>query len=125
MKSEFSKTWVSSKQPRKQRKYRANAPKHIRRKMIASPLSKDLKKQYKKRNIPVRKGDRVKVLRGKFKDTIGEIDKVDMKTLKIQVKGAEVNRGEGRTVARPIDPSNVVVLTINKDDKLRMEALKR
>ena len=45
MKSIFSKSWVSSKQPRKQRKYRYNAPDHIKKKfkvhMYNIPLKPD------------------------------------------------------------------------------------
>ena len=65
MKTDWNKNWKSSKQPRKQRKYRHNAPLHIRNKMMAAPLSKELKTKYKKRNITVRVGDKVKILKGK------------------------------------------------------------
>jgi large subunit ribosomal protein L24 len=60
MKKKWSKTWKSSKQPRKQRKYRHNAPLHIKHKFLSASLSKDLKKKYNIRNISLRKGDRVK-----------------------------------------------------------------
>ena len=42
MKKIFSKHWKSSKQPRKQRKYRAKAPLHIKRKLLNVNLSKEL-----------------------------------------------------------------------------------
>jgi ribosomal protein uL24 len=51
MKEAFSKKWKSSKQPRKQRKYRHIAPINIVRKFLSSPLSKELKIKYNKRNI--------------------------------------------------------------------------
>ena len=55
MKSQFSKSWKSSKQPRKQRKYIAKAPLHIKRKLMGVNLSKELRKKHGKRNIVVRK----------------------------------------------------------------------
>ena len=67
MKKEFSTMWNRSRQRRKQRKYLANAPLHIKRKMLGVNLSKELRKKYKKRNIVIRKGDIVKVIRGKFR----------------------------------------------------------
>jgi len=67
MKQKFSTTWKASKQPRKQRKYSANAPLHIKRKMLSANLSKPLREKHKIRNIEVRKGDKVIIMRGKFK----------------------------------------------------------
>ena len=74
MKRKFSISWKGSKQPRKQRKYRANATLHIRHKMISSNFSKELKKRYGKRNFPIRKGDNVKIMKGEFKGKTGKID---------------------------------------------------
>ena len=76
MKKKFSKSWVSSKKPRKKRKYRANAPLNIKRKFLSSHLSKELRDKYKIRNIPVRKNDKVKIVRGQFKGKTGKIIKV-------------------------------------------------
>ena len=51
MKKKYSNSWKGSKQPRKQRKYRANAPLHTRHKMASANLSKELRKKYSKRNF--------------------------------------------------------------------------
>ena len=50
---------IESKQPRKQRKARYNAPAHLRGKFISAPLSPALRTQYKKRTLRVVKGDTV------------------------------------------------------------------
>jgi len=125
VKKKFSKKWKSSKQPRKQRKYRANAPLHIRHKMMAAHLSKELREKYKKRSFPVRKGDKVKVLRGQFKGTIGEIERVDMKNYKVYIKGVEMKKKEGQKIQYPVSPSNLMALTLNLEDKKRVKALER
>ena len=52
--------FVSSSR-RKQRKRHFNAPSHIRRKKMSSPLSKELRQKYNVRNMPIRKDDEVQV----------------------------------------------------------------
>lgn len=92
---------------------------------MAAHLSEELRKKHKRRSFPVRKGDRVKVLRGQFKGTIGEIEEINHTKYKVYVKGAEIDRGEGRKIRYPISPSNVIILTLNLDDKIRKKALER
>ena len=82
MKLKFSKDWKKSTQPRKQRKYRYNAPLNIKSKFMSSHLSKELKAKYNKRNIEVRKGDTVKVVRGQYKGKTGKVDRVSIKKTK-------------------------------------------
>ena len=48
MKSIFSLSWIRSKQPRKQRKYRHNAPLHIKKKFISVNFTKELREKYTK-----------------------------------------------------------------------------
>ena len=50
---------------RKNRKAHFTTPSHLRRKLMSCPLSKDLKKKYSVRSMPVRKEDEVMVVRGK------------------------------------------------------------
>ncbi len=125
MKSKFSLSWLRSKQPRKQRKFKYNAPLHIRRKLVSAHLSAELRSKYNRRSYPLRKGDRVKILRGQYKGTIGEIEKVNLKKLIVNIKGAEHKKSEGRTSYYPINASNVIILTLKLDDKLRKQALER
>ncbi|MBT3940745.1 50S ribosomal protein L24 [Candidatus Woesearchaeota archaeon] len=125
MKTKLSLSWLRSTQPRKQRKYIANAPLHKRRKMMAVHLSADLRKKHTKRSFPARMGDRVKILRGQFKGTIGEIEKLDLTKYRLHIKGAEHKKSEGRTSFYPIHPSNVVAISLKLDDKLRKAALER
>jgi len=125
MKKDWSSHWKSSSKPGKQVKYKENAPLHIRHKLMASHLNKDLKKQYGRRSFPVRKGDKVKVMRGEYHGTIGEITKVDAKHYKVLVKGAEEKTKAGPTRFYPIAPSNLLLISLNLEDKKRAEALGR
>jgi len=89
MKKEFSTSWLSSKQPRKQRKYRFNAPLHLKHRFLSSNLSKELRKKYSKRNLPLRKGDEVLVMRGAFKKKKAKVSKVNLKRTRVVLEGIQ------------------------------------
>jgi len=117
----FSKYWISSKKPKKQVKYRANAPKHIKRKLIVSNLSKDLRKTYKKRSIVLIKKDSVKVMRGQFKRKTGKIVDVNTKTGKVFIENIQKTKKDGTKISIPFDPSNLQITELNLDDKKRIK----
>ncbi len=121
----FSRAWKKSTQPRKQRKYRANAPLHLKRKLVSATLSKELRKQYNKRSLTVKKGDTVKVMRGSKKSERGKISEVNLKKMKIKIEGVEVKRANGETAQIYIDPSNVMLTVLNMDDIKRKKFVKR
>ena len=58
-KMKFNKMVSSSR--RKNRKRHFQAPSHVRRIIMSSPLSKDLKTKYNVRSMPIRKDDEVQV----------------------------------------------------------------
>jgi large subunit ribosomal protein L24 len=123
MKQKFSTSWKASKHPRKQRKYLANAPLHIKRKLLSVNLSKELRKKYGKRNIPVRKGDKVKIMRGKFKNKSGKITEVRTKMMKIYLEGIQVKKTDGSKVSVPLRASNLQIIELNLDDAKRLKKL--
>lgn len=119
----FAKSWKGSKKPRKQHKYRAKAPLHLRKNMVSVHLSKDLIKKHGKRNIPVRKGDKVKVMRGQFKKKEGPVERIDRKRYKIYITGIELVKKEGSKALKAIDPSKVIITELNLEDKKRKAKL--
>ena len=119
MKKIYSRSWVGSSQPRKQRKYRYNAPLHLRHAMMATHLDKALRKETGRRSMSVRKGDEVVIMRGEFRKHSGKIVRVDMKTLKVYVEGAKRKKASGKEVDIPIDTSNLVITKLYRDDKKR------
>lgn len=122
----FVKSWVSSIQKRRQRKYRFNAPLHIRRRMLSVHLTKELRTKYKRRAFPVRKGDKVKILRGRFRGLLDEVTQVDYKNLKIYVKGAERTKKDKTTKAPvAIEPSNTQIISLNLNDSKRIKAIEQ
>ncbi len=125
MKQEFSNKWIGSRQPRKQRKYLANAPLHIRHKMISAHLSKELRKKYGKRNFPLRKNDAVKIMRGEYKKKTGKISEINMKKMKVLIDGIYKSKRDGTKIKIYFQPSNLQISELNLDDKKRIEALNR
>ncbi len=121
----FSKQWIRSKNPKKQRKYRANAPLHIKQKFISAHLSKELRQKYKRRSLGLRKGDKVKVMRGQYKKKIGKIDRVDLKNTRVYIEGMDIIKKEGSKALFPINPSNVMIIELNLDDKKRLKEHKK
>ncbi len=118
MKQKFSTKWKASKQPRKQRKFIANAPLHLKRKMLSSNLSKPLREKHKIRNIELRKGDKVRIMRGKFKKKQGKIIELKTKLLKVYVEGIQVKKTDGSKVNVALRASNLQIIELNLDDKI-------
>ena len=125
MKSIFSRSWKASKQPRRQRKYLFNAPINIRRKLISAHLSKDLIKKYNKRNIPLRKGDEIKIVRGQFKGKKGKIESIDFKKLKVFIENIQFTKNDGTKAFYPLHPSNLIITNLNLTDKKRRQISER
>jgi len=121
MKKEFSKNWIRSKQPRKQRKYRRNAPLHIKQKLMGTHLSAELRKKHGKRAVPIKKGDTVKIMRGQFKKKTGKVDLVSIKKDFVYVVGVEVLKKDGSKTNYPIKSCNLMITELNMDDKRRLK----
>jgi len=115
----FSINFKKSKQPRKQRAYRYNAPLHIRQKFAHAHLSKELSEKYNKRSIGIRKGDKVKIMRGQFKGKVVAVEKVDLKKTKATLTGIEMTKRDGSKTAYPVHISNLMLTELNFDDKKR------
>ncbi|XP_045144981.1 60S ribosomal protein L26-like 1 [Echinops telfairi] len=98
----------------KNRKRHFNAPSHKRRKIVSSPLSKELRQKYRVYPTSIRKDDEVQVVRGHYKGQ--RISKG------VQVyKRVQHEKGNGAAVHVGIPPSKVAStrLKLDKDrDKL-------
>ncbi|HEY3362343.1 MAG TPA: 50S ribosomal protein L24 [Methanosarcina sp.] len=114
-----------SKQPRKQRKARFNAPLHVRQKFMGARLSEELSKEYSTRSAAVIKGDSVKIMRGDFKGTEGKVQTVSLQDSTITVDGVISTKVDGTEVPRPIYPSNVMITKLELKDGRRASSIKK
>jgi large subunit ribosomal protein L24 len=92
---------------------------------MGATLDKILRKKYGVRNIEVRKGDEVKVMRGKFAKKQGKVGKVDVKYTRIQIDGLQRAKKGGEKVETWFHPSNVKIIVLDENDKKRMKRGKK
>ena len=110
-----------SKQPRKQRKARYNAPAHARGKYLSASLSKELREQLGTRTLPIKSGDKVRVLRGDFKGHEGEVLSVDYGSYKVTIEEVTLSKPDGTATFLPVDPSNLVIIDADLSDDKRIK----
>jgi large subunit ribosomal protein L24 len=99
---------------------------------MSAPIDKGLReKQLARgfmypRSMPVRKGDRVLVVRGEGKSkSTTKVAKVDRKARKVYVEGFTYFKSDGTELQRPIDPSNLVIINPDWSDIYRRKLLTR
>lgn len=116
---------TTSTKARKQRKARANAPLHKKRRMVSAHLDSALMKEYNVRSVAVRKGDTVRVIRGDkdFKASEAKVASVDLKNLKLIIENVTVPKADGTQKPKPVDPSNVLLTRLDLSDPWRKEKL--
>mgnify|MGYP001574774059 CR=1 FL=1 len=93
--------------------------------MIYAHLSKELRAQYKRRSIAIRKGDEVKIIRGKHAGKGGAISEVDLKNSVVLIDGLKIKRTIGTEKQIPIKPSKLVITNLNLGDNMRQRILLR
>ena len=114
MKKKFIKSWVRSVQPRKQRKYRYNAPLHIKKRFLSAHLSPTLREKYHKRSLVIRKGDKVKILRGDYKNTEATVERVSVVRSKVYLSGLTYTKKDGTRVSFPFEASNLMIVELGE-----------
>jgi len=90
---------------------------------MSANLSKELRKKYGKRNFPLRKGDVVKIMRGKFKKKTGKILVVDRKRTKIEIEGIQMKKQDGSKANVKFNPSVLQISELILEDRRRMESI--
>jgi large subunit ribosomal protein L24 len=101
------------------------APLHIRRKFMTAPLSDELVEKYGIKRLPVRKGDKVRIMRGEFTGVEGKVIRVDLRKMRIYVEGVTRQRMDGTPVFVPIHPSKVMIIELDLSDQKRKELIEK
>ncbi|KAH9260981.1 ribosomal protein L24 [Batrachochytrium salamandrivorans] len=96
--------------------------------MMCAPLSKELRKKYGGvRSMPIRKDDKVRVVRGAKGNTSdkleGKVVRVYRKRFVIHIDRLTKDKANGQQVQIPVDPSNVEItgLKIDRNRKQLLE----
>jgi len=82
----------------------------MRAKFVNVNLAKPLRKTVGKRNIQIRKDDKVKIMRGKFKGKEGKVLSVNIKHGKIYVEGIQVTKMDNSKANVPLKASNLQII---------------
>lgn len=110
---------------RNRTKQRKRITHFVKTKGLGSHLSKSLRQKYNIRTVGLRKGDEVKVMRGKFKDKQGTVDKIIPKKEKVFITGVEIEKQDGTKSKVSIHNSNLIITSLDLKDKLRKEKLEK
>ncbi len=92
-------------------------------KQLGSALSKNLHKKYGKRSVRVIEGDSVTIVRGEFKGVDGKISKVSTQKSSVSIEGIKKEKTKGDKFDIYIHTSNLVVTSLNTENKWRMAKL--
>ena len=92
-------------------------------KQLGSALSKDLQKKYGKKSARVVEGDSVTILRGEFKGVDGKISNISTQKSSVAIDGVKKEKTKGDKFDVYIHTSNLVINSLNSDDKWRMAKL--
>jgi large subunit ribosomal protein L24 len=123
MRKLFSSAWKSNKSARKQHKYQANAPLHTKHKFLSAHLSKELRKKYGKRALPLKKGDEVLIMRGAFAKKKAKVVSVNLKKSSIILENINRTKKDGSKIVVKFHPS-VLQIVLVSDESSRKSPVK-
>lgn len=92
-------------------------------KQLGSALSKDLHKKYGKRSVRVVEGDSVTIVRGEFKGVAGKVAEVSTEKNSVAIEGVKKEKTKGDKFDVFIHTSNLLVTSLNTEDKWRIAKL--
>ncbi|MCJ7478863.1 MAG: 50S ribosomal protein L24 [Candidatus Nanohaloarchaeota archaeon QJJ-7] len=119
--NDWSRSWKSSEDPSKQRKFKENAPHHHRKRFLHSHLESSVREKIGTRSVPLRTGDQVEVMRGDFSGEAGRVDDIDTEEGKVYVDGIETESVDESETMVALRPSNLKITRLDLDDEKRLE----
>jgi large subunit ribosomal protein L24 len=115
---------ASPHSPRRQRKALYTARSFERRRRMTVPLSRELKRRFRARALPIRKGDTVRVLSGSFVGREERVARVDRRSYCVILDNITVKTGEDKLRPLPIRTSHLVLTRLNLSDAWRRRTLR-
>jgi len=115
---------VSPHAPRRQRRALYTAHTTERRRRMTVPLSRELRRRFQRRNLPVRKGDTVRVLSGSFAGREERVAKVSRRDLSVTLDNVTLKTAEEKLKPLALRTSHLVITRLNLADPWRRRALR-
>ncbi len=108
---------VESKKPRKQRKALFNYKNHQRSNLLSTRVADFVREEYGIKNLPLRVGDDVRIIKGEFKDFEGEVIEIT-KNQRARIKEAKFEKSDGTEFNPSIHISNLIITKFIKEKKM-------
>ena len=112
---------VKSSKPKAQRKWHYEKPKHVLRKEFSAHLSKEMRKQFGRRSLELKKGDTVKVMRGDNEGKQGKVSGFRTAKMQVRVEGIIRKKMSGKEVMVPLKASNLLIIAVDEKDQRRFK----
>lgn len=113
-----------SRLPRKQRKAAFSADNFGRRRLISVPLSRELRRRYGRRQLPVRKGDTVRVLSGSYEGQEERVAKVHHRLGTLTLDNITVKKADQKLKPLSVRPNHLLLTRLNLSDGWRRRVLR-
>jgi large subunit ribosomal protein L24 len=113
-----------SRLPRKQRKSVFTAHNTQRRRFLTVALSKELRDRYGRRQLPVRKGDTVRVLAGSYEGQEERVAKIHTRSMTLTLDNITLKKADQKLKALAIRPNHLILTRLNLSDGWRRRVLK-
>jgi large subunit ribosomal protein L24 len=114
---------ISPHSPRRQRKAVYEASTFERRVLMTVPLSREYRRRFRRRSVPVRKGDTVRVMSGSFVGREERVAKIDRRGYTVTLDNVTLKTGEAKLKPLPIRTSHLVITKLNLADPWRRKTL--
>lgn len=110
--------------PRKQRKAVYTAHQFARRRYLTVSLSRELRRKYGRRQLPVRKGDTVRVISGSYEGQEERVAKISSRNRSITLDNITTKKGDQKLKPLPIRPNHLLLTRLNLTDPWRRRILR-
>jgi ribosomal protein uL24 len=115
---------VSPHSPRRQRRALYQAPTSERRRRMTVPLSRELRRRFGRRRVPVHKGDTVRVLSGSFAGQEERIARISRREYSVTLERVTLKTAEEKLKPLAIRTSHLVITRLNLADPWRRRSLR-
>ena len=115
---------VSSRSPRRQRRALYTAPTSERRRRMTALLSRELRQRFRRRNLPLRKGDTVRVLSGSYAGREERVAKISRRGYSVTLENVTLKTAEDKLKPLGLRPAHLVITRLNLADPWRRRSLR-
>ncbi len=110
--------------PRRQRRALYTATSTERRRRMTVPLSKELRRRFGRRNVPIRKGDTVRVLSGSYAGEETRVARVTRRDYAVTLENVTLHTADEKLKPLALRPSHLVITRLNLADPWRRRSLR-